>query len=138
MLHACLTPSQLYTRVDLDARIEGSSGAELTGICFDALIGALGRAAHAAGRGDRRDSVSCLARAATVLGSLQRSVDEQAEMGGVLIDFYGSISARLRELMKQPVETEIAALRVDVSEVAAAMVPKAAAKRPISALAGAP
>lgn len=138
MLHARFTPSQLYTRVDLDARIEGSSGVELTGICFDALIGALGRAAYAAGRRDRRDAVNGLARAASVLGSLQRSVDEQAEMGDVLIDFYGSISARLRELMKQPAEAEIAALRVDVSEVAAAMVPKAAATQSLSTLAGAP
>ncbi|MEP2734928.1 MAG: flagellar protein FliS [Erythrobacter sp.] len=138
MLHARLTPSQLYTRVDLDARIEGSSGTELTGICFDALIGALGRAAHAAGRGDRRDAVDGLARAASVLGSLQRSVDEQAEMGGVLIDFYGSISARLRDLMKQPDEQEVAALRVDVAEVAAAMIPKTASRQPTNALAGAP
>lgn len=124
MLHHRLTPSELYTRVDLDARIEGSSGQELTGVCFDALISALGRAAHATGRGDRHETVNALARAATIMGGLQRSVDEKAELGDVLIEFYGSISLRLRDLINQPSQRDITELRVDVAEVAAALIPK--------------
>ena len=124
MMRAGLTPSELYTRVDLDAQIEGSSGRELTRICFDALIGALGRAAHSTTKGDRRTAVNCLARAAAILGGLQRSVDPEAEMGDVLIEFYGSISARLRDLISLPLHSDITELRRDVAEVAAALVPQ--------------
>ncbi len=126
MLHTRLTPSELYTRVDLDARIEGSSGQELTGICFDALLGALSRAQMAAQRGNRYDAVSGLARAASVLGGLQRAVDMNAAMGDVLAEFYGSIALRVRDLIRAPSAADIAELRVDVADVAAAIVPQRA------------
>lgn len=124
MLHARLTPSELYTRVDLEARIEGSSGDELTGICFDAIVRDLGRAGLAAQRDNRSDVIGGLSRAASVLGSLQRAVNPDAPMGDVLIDFYSSISLRLREAMKTRSQREISALQTDVAEVGAALFPK--------------
>ncbi len=128
MLHANVTPSQLYSRVDLDARIEGSSGPELNRICFDALKDALAQAGLAARRSRRREAVASLSRAATVLGGLQRAVDVEAEMGGALVDFYGSISVRLIHAMRDPQEAEIAGLRIDIEDVALALFPPSKAK----------
>lgn len=121
MLHFAMTPSQLYSRVDLDARIEGSSGSELTAICFDALKRALKQAALAAKRAQKRDAAEALARAATILGGLQRAVDADAPMGGTLLDFYNSISVRLIGLMSDPKDDVIGLLEADISEVAAAL-----------------
>lgn len=126
MLNARLTPSELYTRVDLHARIEGSSGPELTGICFEALCSALSRAGLAARRGDRQEVMNGLSRAANLLGGLQNAVDPEAEMADVLIDFYGSISLRLRELIQVPSAQAIDEIRTDVEEVAPVLAPNRA------------
>lgn len=123
MMNTSLTPAELYSRVDLDARIEGSSGQELNRICFNALLSALSCANFADQRGNRRDAVRSLSRAVKVLGGLQRAVDPDAPMGEVLIDFYGSISMRLGGLMREPSGQEIAALQVDIADVANAIVP---------------
>ena len=121
MMHFAMTPSQLYSRVDLDARIEGSSGRELTAICFDALKRALSQAKLATKRAQKREAADALARAATILGGLQRAVDANAPMGDVLLEFYTSLSVRLIELMRDPKGDVIGDLETDVSEVAAAL-----------------
>lgn len=123
MIGLQLKPAELYARVDLDARIEGSSEAELTTICFDALKSALAQASLAAGRADHRGAVAALSRGRGVLGGLLRAVDMNAQMGGVLAEFYGSISVRMRDAMRDPQAEQIDALKMDIAEVADVFAP---------------
>lgn len=123
------SPAEVYSRIDLDARIEGAGPDELNRICFDALIESLGRAAMSRQRGDRSQSISAINRALTVIAGLQRAVDGEAEMGAVLVELYSSYSKRLRQLLVQSSGQELLEVRADMIEIADALVPQMAGTR---------
>lgn len=122
-MRAPLNAFETYSRIDLQARIEGSQGSDLTRICFDALCLALGTAALARSRNDRLSASQAISRALAILAGLQSSVDAEAPMASTLADFYASISLRLRQLTRTGSGEDILAVRDDLADVAGVLVP---------------
>jgi flagellin-specific chaperone FliS len=103
------TPAAAYQRVDLDARIEASSAADLTRICLEEAIAALGRALIALERAPDTVPREPLSRAHAITLYLARSVEPETPLRTALVQFYGGqaevlsrnmIHARLRDIMQ--------------------------------------
>lgn len=85
-------PSEAYRRVDFDARVQGADSRQLVDLCLEQVAGSLGRAIHAAERGDNYAKSAALTRAVSALTALQLGVNPDAPMGEALLQLY--LSAR--------------------------------------------
>ena len=83
-------PVEAYRRVDFDARVTVSTPQQLVDLCFEQLIGSLGRAIFAEGRGDNRMKSAALTRAVAALTALQMGVDDSVPTGVALLQLYQS------------------------------------------------
>lgn len=106
-----------YRRVDLDARVEAASGEELTRICLEEAVAALGQAVKAIEK--HRDAVprENLLRAHSITLWLARGVEEGGPLSSALTQFYGGIAATIsRNLMKSSL-LELARVRNDLNDI---------------------
>ncbi|MDJ0979126.1 MAG: hypothetical protein QNI87_11415 [Erythrobacter sp.] len=111
------TPSAAYARVDLDARIEASSGGDLTRICLEEAVAALGQALIALRRKPATFPRDALTRAHGIAVHLARSVAPDSPMHDALVQFYGGLAASLARNMAEPRLEEIAQARVDFQDL---------------------
>jgi len=113
-------PAQAYRRVELDARIEASSGEKLTLICLEETVAALGQALFALQRSPDRSPTEPLARAHGIAVWLARSVAPQNPLYGPMTQFYGGLAAAIMRNMHQPSVDELRQVREDFADLLAA------------------
>jgi hypothetical protein len=111
---------EAYRRVELDARIEGSTGPELVRICLEEAIAALRFVELAATGVAHRDCRGQLKRAHSVLLWLVRSVAGDNPVAPALRQFYGGAAAVVRKSMVRPDPAALSRTREDLADVLAA------------------
>ncbi len=109
-----------YRRVDLDARIEASSGGALTLICLEEAVSALGQALLALERAPDRAPVEPLSRAHGIALWLARSVASDNPLHGPMVQFYGGLAATIMRNMRRASSGELAQARDDFSDLLSA------------------
>lgn len=114
-------PNAAYRRVDFDARVSSASPQDLVKLCYEQLIGALGRAQLAHERRDNRMKSDALTRASSALIALQMGVSGDGEMAGALNQLYTSARQTVLDNVVQFSPETIATIRADFVEISAAM-----------------
>ncbi|MCL9998836.1 MAG: flagellar protein FliS [Erythrobacter sp.] len=109
-------PAAAYRRVALDARIEASGSADLTRICLEEAMVALGQALVAIERGSSPGREP-LVRAQTILLWLAKSVAPEHPLGASLKAFYGGLAGQVGAQILQADAQAIAEIRKDISDV---------------------
>jgi len=115
------SPSAAYARVDLDARIEAASSADLTRICLEEAVAALGQALIALERQPESAPREPLSRAHGIALYLARSVAPDNPMRGALVTFYGGLTDTISRNMVQARYSEIASVRGDFADLLGAL-----------------
>lgn len=106
-------PAAAYRRVELDARVEGARAGELTRICVEEAVAALGQALAALERDPARVPHEPLTRAQTIAVWLASSVDPGHPLRASLVQFYGGQAVALQRCVAQPDANVIAQVRGD-------------------------
>lgn len=114
------SPDSAYRRVEVDARIEASDSADLTRICLEEAVAALGQATLALNRAPQRTPSDCLARAHGIALWLTRSVAPDNPLREQLRQFYGGLAATIRRNMVSPSLSELEQAREDFADLLAA------------------
>lgn len=113
-------PAKAYRKVELDARIEASSGLGLTVICLEEAIADLGLALRALERNPAMPPVEPIARAHGIALYLARTVDPASPLSEAMMQFYGGLAATLAGNMRSASASEIARVRDDLTDIRAA------------------
>ncbi|MDE2563841.1 MAG: flagellar protein FliS [Sphingomonadales bacterium] len=120
-------PSEVYRRVDFDARVTGASPQQLVDLCFEQLSGSLERAIFAEARGDNAMKSAALTRAVAALTALQLGVDGENPTGAALLQLYGSARRSVLDSAIAFDRATMEAIRSDFAEIGRAMRASAAA-----------
>lgn len=110
-------PAAAYRRVDLDARIEASASDDLTRICLEEAVSALGLAVLALQSEPRRATFDALSRAHGIALWLARSVASDNPLHGPLTQFYGGLAATIQRNIAEPQIEQIAQAREDFADL---------------------
>lgn len=106
-----------YRRIDLDARIEASSGEALTVICLEEAVAALGQALLAIERSPERTPHEPLARAHGIAMWLARSVAPDNPLKAAMTQFYGGLAAAIARNRARASMAEIRQVREDFADL---------------------
>ncbi len=106
-----------YRRVDLDARIEASSGKDLTLICLEEAVSALGQALIALERMPDRAPGEPLSRAHGIALWLARSVAPDNPLHEPMTHFYGGLAATIMRNMRRASFGELSQARDDFADL---------------------
>lgn len=117
MLMLSRNPAAAYRRVELDARIEASSAADLTRICLEEAVAALGQALLALERAPDAIPREALTRAQTITLWLARSVAPEHPLHGSLVTFYGGLASQIGTNFTRARPEEIARVRDDLRDL---------------------
>jgi hypothetical protein len=109
-------PAATYRRVELDARIEASGGADLTRICLEEASAALGQALIALGRAQGVPTAS-LTRAQSIMLWLAGSVAPGHPLYASLRQFYGGLASQIAGCLQQADAAEIARIQSDIKDL---------------------
>ncbi len=120
MLTLSRNPAAAYRRVELDARVEASSAADLTRICLEEAVAALGQALLALERDPYAIPREALTRAQTITLWLARSVAPEHPLHGSLVTFYGGLASQIGANFARARPEEIARVRGDLRDLLAA------------------
>ncbi|MEM9500591.1 MAG: hypothetical protein AAF941_01975 [Pseudomonadota bacterium] len=110
-------PAAAYRRVDLDARIEASASSDLTRICLEEVVQALGQALAAMDRNQANASRETLSRAHGIALWLARSVAQDNPLREQLVHFYGGLATLIRSNVVKPNAQDIAQARADFADL---------------------
>jgi flagellin-specific chaperone FliS len=113
-------PAAAYRRVELDARIEASDAADLTRICLEEAIAALGQALLALEREAETVPRAALTRAQTITLWLARSVAPGHPLRDSLVTFYGGLASQIAGNLLRARAEEIARVRGDLMDLLSA------------------
>lgn len=113
-------PAAAYRRVELNARIETSSTADLTRICLEEAAACLGQALIALERQPDVVPQEPLLRAQVIAIWLARSVKPDHPLCESLIVFYGGIVQQISGSLVHARPDEIARMRGDLLDILAA------------------
>lgn len=109
--------ADVYRRVDLDARIEASSGQDLTLICLEEAVAALNQALLALERHPAVTPTAALARAQGIAVWLTRSVAPENPLHGAMTQFYGGLASTIARNMGRASVQEVAQARDDFADL---------------------
>jgi len=115
-------PSEAYRRVDFDARVHGADSRQLVDLCLEQVAGSLGRAVHAAGRGDNGAKSAALTRAVAALTALQLGVNAEAPTGQALMQLYQAARTTILDSVLHFNPAKLAEIRQDFIEIRAALI----------------
>ena len=121
MLALSKNPAAAYRKVDLDARIEASRRADLTRVCLEEIVAALGQAEAALERAPNVVPHDAMARAHSIAVWLAGSVAPDNPLHGALVQFYGGLAALISRNLTEPDIAEIAQARADFADLLAAL-----------------
>lgn len=116
MMTLARNPAAAYRRVELDARIEASSAADLTRICLEEAVGALMQALTALERGLSAPREP-LVRAQTIMVWLAGSVAPEHPLHASLKAFYGGLASQIAANFLQADAGAIARIRNDIRDL---------------------
>lgn len=111
------SPASAYRKIDLDARIEASSGEDLTLICLEEVVSALGQALIALERTPDQPPNEPLARAHGIALWLARGVAPDNPLRSALVQFYGGLAAAIARSRAHPEPRELAQVRTDFADL---------------------
>lgn len=119
MMTLTRNPAATYRRIELDARIEASGSADLTRICLEEAIAALGQALAAL---DRSSGVPrpALARAQSITLWLAQSLAPDHPLYASLLQFYGGVATEIGANLLHPDRAVIERIMLDIIDVLAA------------------
>jgi len=106
-----------YRRVDLDARIEASSGEDLTRICLEEAVASLGQAVAAIEHRPGQIPHEPLSRAHSIAIWLARGVSADNPLSGPLTQFYAGVAKTIAGNMTRASLLEIAGAHADLKDV---------------------
>ena len=106
-----------YRRVDLDARIEASSGEDLTRICLEEAIAALGQALAAIEQRPEQVPQEPLSRAHGIAIWLARGVSKENPLSAPLTQFYGGVAATIARNLTRSSPLDLAGTRNDLADI---------------------
>ena len=109
-------PAAAYRRVELDARIEASGSADLTRICLEEALAALGTALAALDRG-LGGARPPLTRAQSILVYLARSVAPGHPLGASLTAFYGGLAGQIGANILQSDVGTLSQIKNDIKDL---------------------
>lgn len=121
MLHHRNDPSEAYRRVDFDARVRGADSRQLVDLCLEQVVGSLGRAIHAEGRGDNAAKSAALTRTVAALTALQMGVDMANPTASALMQLYQSARHSVLDSVTRFEPQRLGAIRQDFAEIREAM-----------------
>lgn len=110
-------PAATYRRVELDARIDAAGTADLTRICLEEAVAALGHALAALDRQPERVPHEPLSRAQMIAIWLAGSVAQDHPLRASLVQFYGGEAAAIKHCLSAPNAPLIAEVRRDFTEL---------------------
>ncbi len=113
-------PAEAYRRVDLDARIEASSGQDLTLICLEEAVAALNQALLALERNPGKSPSEPLSRANGIAVWLARSVAPDNPLAPAMQQFYGGLASTITRNMIRSSASELVQVRDDFADFLAA------------------
>jgi flagellin-specific chaperone FliS len=113
-------PAAAYRRVALEARIEAAGAAELTRICLEEAVAALGQALVALERDPDAVPREQLGRAQSIMLWLARSVAPDHPLRESLVTFYGGLARQIAGNLLRARTEEIARVRGDLADLLAA------------------
>lgn len=117
MIPLSKSAASTYRRIDLDARIEASSGEDLTLICLEEAVSALGQALIALQRSPDKTPHEPLARAHGIALWLARSVAPDNPLRVALTQFYGGLAAAIARNRVRASEDELLRVRGDFADL---------------------
>lgn len=109
-------PAAAYRRVELDARIEASGGADLTRICLEEAVMALGQAVQVMARSSTGHR-HLLARSQAILVWLAQSVSTDHPLQSSLKQFYGGLASQIGANIQRPDPRMIARIQNDIRDL---------------------
>ncbi len=109
-------PTAAYRRVALDARIEASGSADLTRICLEEAVAALGQAQTLLGRSQVVPREP-LMRAQTIMVWLAYSVAPGHPLHASLKAFYGGLASQIGASLQQGDAGAIAVIQSDIRDI---------------------
>lgn len=112
-------PAATYRRIELDARIEASGSADLTRICLEEAVAALGQALIGLDR-SQTPPREPLARAQSITLWLAQSVAPGHPLHASLKQFYGGLASQIGANLLRADRAVIARVRDDLADVLAA------------------
>jgi len=121
LMTALRSPADTYRSVDFDARVSGGTPAELTDLCFEQLIGALGTAIHAHAAGDPAGRSNALSRAVSCLLALEMGIAGQEGIAATLRDLYSRARIAVLGSVLEWDEATLRRIRDDFSEIREAL-----------------
>ncbi|MEL7190026.1 MAG: hypothetical protein AAGK17_10780 [Pseudomonadota bacterium] len=111
------SPASLYRKVDLDARIEASQSSDLTRICLEEVIAALGQVLVRLEQDPAGVPRDALSRAHGIALWLMRTIAPENLLRDQLTQFYGGLEKTLRDNLVQPRFGEIRQARQDYKDL---------------------
>lgn len=114
-------PSEVYRKIDFDARIASAKPGELVVLCLEQFISAVGSALIADERKNNELKSQAMTRAMSALTALQMGIDGNAGMAAALSQFYGAARKTLLDSVLRFDAKAIAAMRQDFVDVAKAL-----------------
>ena len=117
MMHFSNGPANAYRRVDLDARIEASSGEDLTRICLEEAVASLGQAIVAIEHRPGQVPREALSRAHGIAIWLARGVSPDNPLSAALTQFYGGIAATIARNMTRASLLDLVRTRDDLNDL---------------------
>ena len=114
-------PLKAYARVDFDARVAGADPAQLVVLCYEQLIGSLGSALFAAGRGDNYLKSQSLTRALSALTALQLGVNSGGGVAPALLQLYEAARNAVLDSVLTFDARMIATIRQDFTDISLAI-----------------
>lgn len=109
-------PAAAYRRVALEARIEASGSADLTRICLEEALAALGQSLIALDR-SQTPSREPLDRAQTIMLWLAQSVSPGHPLGVSLKAFYGGLAGQIGGNILQADANDLARIQSDIRDL---------------------
>jgi flagellar protein FliS len=119
---ASRNPAEAYRRVDFDARVEGADAQALVVLCCEHVVTTLGSAGFAHQHGDNRAKSRALTRALAAVTALQLGISGNDGIAAALRQFYDSARRALIDNALAFDAQQIATIRQDFADIAAAMV----------------
>ncbi len=115
------SPQEAYARVDFDARVAGADARELVALCYEQLVSAIGSALFADEHADNALKSRSLTRALSAVTALSLGVRGEDGVASALRHFYDAGRRTLLDCAVSFDPARLAALRQDVTEIAAAL-----------------
>lgn len=119
-LLVCQSPSDLYHRIELDARVGGASPRQLVAICYEKLDAALSAALFAHRSSDIVARSKAVTQALSAVTALLLGIEGETGVATALRQFYGATRQGLLDSALAFDPQKIAEMRQDFDDIARA------------------